>query len=399
MNQPTPPDDPSPSDHTTDEATPESKPEDKGPEGEPRGETDQEIREAAGDKRSETEVPLPTPAPRPRGGRVLAVFAILIAVAAGAAAAYVYWVTQLASEREESVQSDVSGDLARLSRKVTELAEQLRTVETDKMSVDNRLQDLRKADDAFSGRLDALDSRTARLAKRETEPLPEDWRLSEVDSLLRIANQQATLARNPQGALAALVQADSLLARMSDPMLQQVRSQIADDILALQSVPKPDVEGIALRLGSLARRVDALPLKGPEKRDAESSGGDEPPGGLARLKAKVVGFFSSIFRVRQTEGPATPLLSPEESFFLRRNLELELQAARIAVLEREAPVYRASIASARRWTEAYFQAEDAGVRAFITALGELEGRQIDVEMPDISGSLEALQAAEAVQMP
>jgi uroporphyrin-3 C-methyltransferase len=399
MNQPIPPDESSPSDQTTDETTPEVEPEAKGPGGEPDGGSGQETPATAGDDRSDTEAPPPTPVPRARGGRALAVFAILIAIAGGAGSAYVYWLTQLASEREDSVRSDVSGDLAKLSRRVEEFGEQLRTAETDRMSVNTRLEDLRKADGGLSDRLDALDSRTARLAKRETEPPAEDWRLAEVDSLLRIANQQATLARSPQAALAALRQADSLLRSMSDPMLQRVRSQIADDMLALQSVPKPDVEGIALRLGSLARRVDALPLKGHREGIANSPGSDEPSGGLARLKDKVVEFFSSIFRVRPTEGPATPLLSPQESFFLRRNLELELQAARIAVLEGETPVYRASIASARRWTEAYFKADDAGVRAFIAALGELEGRQIDVEMPDISGSLEALQAAEAAPMP
>jgi len=397
MNQPIPPDDPSASTQTAVKTAPESEPEDKGPVGESAGEPDQERpTDADNDGSGNADLP-PTPAPRPRGGRVLAVFAILIAVAAAAGSAYIYWITQLASERADSVRSDVSGDLAKLSRRVSELDEQLRSVETDRMSDKTRLEDLRKADNTLGDRLDALESRTARLANRETAPA--DWRLSEVDNLLRIASQQATLARDPQAALAALVQADSLLRNMSDPVVQRVRSQIADDMLALQSVPKPDVEGIALRLGSLARRVDQLPLKGRHERGVEQSGGNEPPGGLARLKAKVKDFFSSIFRVRSAEGPATPLLSPQESFFLRRNLELELQAARIAVLEGETPVYRASIASARQWTEAYFLADDPGVGAFISALSELEGRQIAVEIPDISGSLEALRTAEAAQTP
>lgn len=399
MNQPIPPDDPPTSNQPSGETAPEPEPEDKDPAGESAGGPDQEKPTDADNDGAGNEALPPAAAPRPRGGRVLAVFAILIAIAAAAGSAYIYWVTQLASERADSVRSDVSGDLAKLSHKVSELDEQLRSVETDRMSDKTRLEDLRKADSTLGNRLDTLESRTARLANRETEPAPADWRLSEVDNLLRIAGQQATLARDPQAALAALGQADSLLRNMSDPLVHRVRSQIADDMLALQSVPKPDVEGIALRLGSLARRVDQLPLKGHHEPGAERSGADEPSAGLARLKAKVKDFFSSIFRVRSAEGPATPLLSPQESFFLRRNLELELQAARIAVLEGEAPVYRASIASARQWTEAYFRADDPGVRAFISALSELEGRQIAVEIPDISGSLEALRAAEAAQTP
>ncbi len=69
------------------------------------------------------------------------------------------------------------------------------------------------------------------------------------------------------------------------------------------------------------------------------------------------------------------------------------------MLEADSSVYRASIGSARRWTEEYFRAEDPGVQAFVTALGELEGREIDVQIPDVSGSLDALLATRADQMP
>jgi uroporphyrin-3 C-methyltransferase len=136
-------------------------------------------------------------------------------------------------------------------------------------------------------------------------------------------------------------------------------------------------------------------LSGQREDDARPRAPEEATGGLARLRAKIADFFGSIFRVRRTEGSEAPLLAPEESFFLRRNLELELQAARVALLEGDPSVYRASLNSARRWTEEYFRMDDAGVKAFVTALGELEGRRIEVEIPDISGSLEALLASGA----
>jgi uroporphyrin-3 C-methyltransferase len=390
MNQPTPPDD-----STSPAETQE--PEGSAPDRE-TAPTDRVVEETDGDSAKDqpaTEAARPVP----RSGKAIAVLAFLIAIAAGAGSAYVFWITQLASERADSVRADVSGDVAQLGKRVSELDQQLRVLETEKQSSNSQLDDLRAADGKITARLDTLETSTARLAKRESEPVPEDWRLAEVESLLRIANQQATLARNPGAALAALAEADSLLRRISDPLLQRVRSQVADDILSLQSVSRPDVEGIALRLGSLARRVDALTLAGHLETGADIPSGNDTAGGLARLKAKIADFFGSIFRVRQTEGADAPLLSPQESFFLRRNLELELQAARIAVLDGDTSVYRASISSARRWTEEYFRAEDPGVQAFISALGELEGRQIAVEIPDISGSLEALLATGADQTP
>ena len=88
------------------------------------------------------------------------------------------------------------------------------------------------------------------------------------------------------------------------------------------------------------------------------------------------------------------MLSPEEFFFLRRSLELELQAARIAVLNHDASAFRASLGSARRWAEEYFRGEDPAVAAFVSALGELESRDIELRIPDVSGSLDALLATE-----
>ena len=82
----------------------------------------------------------------------------------------------------------------------------------------------------------------------------------EMEQLLRIANYQLNLAHDPDTALAALQEADAVLARLADPGLQPLRRQLSDDILALRSVERVDIEGIALRLDSLARRVDQLPL-------------------------------------------------------------------------------------------------------------------------------------------
>ncbi len=391
MNQSTPPDDPSASTEAadaTEATTPEPAPADHSPE----SPVDRPAEADTPDRSPVSDAP---PVPTPRGGRAVAALALLIALAAGAGSAYVFWITQLASKQADNVRADVSGDISAVARKTSTLEDQIRAIQTDKLTLDSQLEELRTAGDGTARRLADLESRTARLAQRENGPTAIDWRLAEVESLLRIANQQATLARDPNTALAALVAADSLLNRMSDPSVQQVRTQIADDILSLQSVPRPDVEGIALRLGSLARRVDALPLAGQHRGDVRPPSADEAAGGLARLSAKIADFFGSIFRVRRTEGSEEPLLSPEESFFLRRNLELELQTARLALLEADASVYRASLNSGRRWTEEYFQTDDPGVQAFITALGELESRRIEIEIPDISGSLKTLLATEA----
>ena len=141
-------------------------------------------------------------------------------------------------------------------------------------------------------------------------------------------------------------------------------------------------------------RVDTLRLSGMVDVQAEDTRGAAPAdSGFARIRRKISEFFASIFRVRKTTGSTAPLLAPDEAFFLKRNLELELRAARLSLLSRDDVIYRESLRSARRWTEEYFDTDDRNVRNFIETITDLEGRNLTVTWPDISGSLRILRQA------
>lgn len=334
-----------------------------------------------------------TPAPdRPvRSGRALAILALLIALAAAAGSGYLAWIEKISAGTSDAIRADLRGEIGRVENNYQTQQQAVRDLERVTDAIEMRMDELASVERNIGNRLDGLEAGVRDLAARDrSAELSGDWQIAEAEYLIRIANQQLSLARNPGAAMVALEEADALLARVADPRLQPVRQQLSDDIVALRSVRQPDVEGLALRLGSLSRKVDGLPLAGQREDARDSRPDDEAASGWSRLKSKLSAFFGSIFRVRRTEGSAAPLLSPREAFFLRRNLELELQAARVAILTEDASVYRASLGAARRWTEEYFRTDDGGVSAFIDALRELEGREITVELPDVSGSLRAL---------
>jgi uroporphyrin-3 C-methyltransferase len=408
MNDPKPPDEPSPPTETeTSGSTTPPADQDRDLHRESSTDSlstaDEEDRAPQGDAPPKSAPPpgeVPSPkSPRPKTGRVLAVIAILIALGAVGASAYVAWLTRMESQGADALRADLSGNLGQLERKTRELEEQFSGVEAGRLSDRTQFDELRSQDQQLSGRLNDIEKRVERLAAPVSEPEAPDWRLAEVEHLLRVANQQVTLARNPVAALAALAEADKLLLTIDRPGLQPLRQQLADDILALTAVPKADVEGLALRLGSLSKRVDSLPLAGQERGGPAATGETEPVGGWARLKARIGDFFSSIFSVHKATGSTAPMLSADESFFLRRSLELELQAARIAALSGETSAYKASLDSAVSWTEEYFNRDDASVQAFISALDELGDRKIEIELPDVSGSLRALTAIQSVENP
>ena len=95
--------------------------------------------------------------------------------------------------------------------------------------------------------------------------------------------------------------------------------------------------------------------------------------------------------IQRTDAPVAPLLPPKERFFLRANLALELEAARLALLREQAALYRSSLDQARDWLTRYFDPEDAGVRAMLEAIDELQRVEVSPRLPDISGSLRLLR--------
>ncbi len=326
------------------------------------------------------------------GGRGIAVLALLFALSAAGGAAYVWWIQQQTLAGAAASRADFQGDIGRLERSVTGLAEERGDTRRQENQERQRQSDLQDDIDRLSARVSAIGETTQRLATQATPGARPHWQRQEIEQLLRIANHQLRLADDPGSALAALEEADQALRDLDDPTLVPVRQQLASDILALKSINQPDVEGIALRLGSLAARVDTLRLSGMVNSEAEeSSAATQNDSGFARIRRRIGEFFADIFRVRKTTGSSAPLLAPDEAFFLRRNVELELRSARLALLSDDEAVYRESLRSARRWVEEYFDTGDQGVGSFISAIAELEGRRLAVSYPDISGSIRMLR--------
>jgi hypothetical protein len=109
-------------------------------------------------------------APPARGGRGLAALALFVALAAAAGSAYVAWMTKLAAGQADTARADLSGDLGRLEAKSAALEESLRTIEREQRSGSEQVGRLSGIEGRLEGRIDALETRTAALARTESVP-------------------------------------------------------------------------------------------------------------------------------------------------------------------------------------------------------------------------------------
>jgi len=329
-------------------------------------------------------------------GVVLGLFALLVAFAAAGGVAITWW--QVAAQRDAvtAQRAEASATLADIRDLVASTQERLAVQEERLGRLNSEADERRRKLDGFDDELRQARARLETLSRKDAGP-ERSPSLAEIEFLLLLAGRELTLADNSRVALAALREADQRVARLDDPGLANVRAAINDEIAAVESVADIDFDGIALRLASLSRRVEGLPLRaslapGPQ-RSAQAA---EEETGWRRLVDRMRGVAAGLFRIRRTDAPASPLLAPDESFFLYRNVELDLKSARLAVVARDQDNYLASLQAARSALTEYFETGDDAVKSHIAAIEELEQRDIAPKWPDISRSLALLRSAGAI---
>ncbi|MBT3046760.1 MAG: uroporphyrinogen-III C-methyltransferase [Candidatus Thiodiazotropha sp.] len=225
------------------------------------------------------------------------------------------------------------------------------------------------------------------------------WRVAEAEYLMRVANHRLNLMGDPDTALEALKSADERIAASGDPGWSEVREIIAKEVARLIATPKVDRGGISAELTALTERVDGLALEDAGVMLADEATLSDPPEDVAgnegfqldRLLDDFWRGFKSMMVIRHHDRPVGAMLPPEHRYFLLQNLRLKLENAKSAMMGRNQPLYSDNLTSAIGWIDHYFQLSDADVAGFRSQLEGLAAKEIAPRMPDISGSLRALQ--------
>lgn len=254
----------------------------------------------------------------------------------------------------------------------------------------------------LGGKLSLLESKYAETQNQRAalESLYQDlsssrdqMALAEVEQLLLIAGQQLQLSANVKAALIAMQQADSRLQRADRAALGDLRKAISRDMDKLRALPSIDATGINARLDSLIALVGTLPLA----QDAHGVDSAVPAaaapaaGSWQRLLREIWQEATHLVRIENTHQSELPLLSPTQTFFLRENLKLRLLSARLALLSRDEASFKRDIRTAQEWVKLYFDVKSADGAQLLSTLQKLNASSISIDLPDISGSLEAVR--------
>lgn len=380
---------------------------------EPRAEHD------SSDDAMTASVPAPVmPAAQKRSGGGIAWLALFTALLAVAGTAWNWWhggrstndqaafdVASLNIPTGEEISAQVKqlsqAESGRVTRQLEQQRDSLEGVRNEQSSIASQLRTQKRSVENLTDELTQMSDSISAM-RGVSASVRNTWVRAETEYFLQTANTRLQLAGDIKSATQALRAADERIVALGDPSLTPVRAQLSEDLLALESLPYIDIEGIALTLNALAGRVTGLPLRNEAARNFTRDGLDErasnsEDGAWTKIKSAMSDTVGSFVRVSPNDDAGAVLLAPEQAYFLYRNLELQLQAARIAALQSKQAVYDDSLASSKAWLEEYFDLDDTGVETVLGRIIELQGKTIELELPDISRSLNLIRTVAPVR--
>lgn len=307
--------------------------------------------------------------------------------------------------------SNIQEHLARQSADATNLSVEARTMAKNAQDVAREaaarvvVNETRLSEVALQR--SQLDELMQSLSRSRDENLVVD-----IESALRLSQQQAQLTGSVEPLLAALKTADMRLARASQPRLNAVRRALASDTDRIKAATVTDIPALLAKLDELTRLVDDLPVinaigsttaantdtrpvaKKPKADDVsnwQATGAAWWQTGWQAVRTELL----KLVRVSRIEHPDAVLLSPEQTFFLRENLKLKLLNARLGLLSRQLASAKSDMASANADVRKYADPSAKSSQVVFGLMQQVQTQLGTMAIPGLDESLSALTLAAA----
>ncbi len=228
-----------------------------------------------------------------------------------------------------------------------------------------------------------------------------DWMIADAEYLLSVANQRLHLIGDIKTSLVALQAADERLRDSGNPGVFKVREQLAREIDALNGLKPVDIVGVFSRIRVLDDQVGTLPVFLPHvgalqenaepKKQDKTDGGSEEITGVDEFINSAVEDLRGLVVVRRSDRKLDVVLLPEEVRVIREELKIKLDMTRMALLERDSKLFLYTINDIRDWLKEHIRPDESETKKFEAELDALQKVGLEIDYPDISGSLKLLQ--------
>jgi len=330
--------------------------------------------------------PVPSRPASSGGAKAVASLALLVGLGGVALGGYSYWQLQQLGAQEAGRQASL--------QKADEQTRQLAAGNQQLAARLGRLEQLPSAAELDERRrlLATLQSDQQRLAGRVEQVLGasrEEWRLAEAEHLLRMAMLQLSAMQDVKSAEMLVAEADLILQKQDDPSAYAARQKLLEGLEALRSLPQLDRTGLFLQLGALRGQSSQLSALAPEFVNGEAGPEDLGQSRWQRWLDELSRYVRVDF---DASADVKPLLAGQTLGQVRLALSLAIEQAQWAVLNGNAEVYRQALQQASALISDHFSEDNGQARGLRERIDALAQREVEVQLPDLSSALKALQA-------
>ncbi|MGN5592876.1 uroporphyrinogen-III C-methyltransferase [Stutzerimonas nitrititolerans] len=335
---------------------------------------------------AEPATPVPSRPASSSGAKAVASLALLVGLGGMALGGYSYWQLQQLGAQEADRQASL--------QKADEQTRQLAAGNQQLAARLGRLEQLPSAAELDERRrlLATLQSDQQRLAGRVEQVLGasrEEWRLAEAEHLLRMAMLQLSAMQDVNSAEMLVAEADLILQKQDDPSAYAARQKLLEGLEALRSLPQLDRTGLFLQLGALRGQSSQLSALAPEFVNGEAGPEDLGRSRWQRWLDELTRYVRVDF---DASADVKPLLAGQTLGQVRLALSLAIEQAQWAVLNGNAEVYRQALQQASALISDHFSEDNGQARGLRERIDALAQREVEVQLPDLSSALKALQA-------
>lgn len=216
------------------------------------------------------------------------------------------------------------------------------------------------------------------------------WQLVEAISVLRLGQQYLQLNQDVAVALSLYRSSSSILNQIDDPAIERIRNMLAADIQILSRQQSVDIQGLYMRLSETAQQLTMASLRSvrePSVAFEERKTASEAQGFLARIGILMRQYFT----VRRLDAPEQMPFNDEQLTFLRQNMQLQLEQAKLALLQLKPGIYQDSISNVLMLAQQNIPEQDPLKITILRDLRGLQSSPISLNMPSLSDSLSELE--------
>ncbi|MBR2251256.1 MAG: uroporphyrinogen-III C-methyltransferase, partial [Neisseriaceae bacterium] len=196
-------------------------------------------------------------------------------------------------------------------------------------------------------------------------------------------SQQILWHGNSPAVIDTLTALEQRLSAFDFPELLPLKKAISDDLSALKARPAVNTVAVSLRLERLLADTENLPLlmdrlfkeNTPQPIDLAENQGVW----YKNLWQTAKDNMGNLVQIRKIDNPDIMALSADQVYFIRKNIELRLLDARLALMQHQNAVYQDDLAAAITEINRHFDTQHPTVKAWLAEAEQLQ--TIDITPP------------------